>query len=97
MSTTESAAPTDDVSTDQLIELAQALEQKWALQIVDDVHNLSFGGREALMPTAFQAGWCSACEEIEHRLRTEEWELCLSPRRTPSAKDAASVKEDRDA
>jgi hypothetical protein len=25
------------------------------------------------MPTAFHAGYCLACEEIEHRLRTEQW------------------------
>jgi hypothetical protein len=31
------------------------------------------------MPTPFQAGYQLACEEILHRLRTEEWELCVNP------------------
>lgn len=64
---------------DQIIELAQALEQRRALAITDAVHNLPVGGRTANMPTAFQAGYCAACEEIEHRLRTEEWTHCLKP------------------
>lgn len=64
---------------DQIIELAQALEQRRALAITDAVHNLPIGGRTANMPTAFQAGYCAACEEIEHRLRTEEWTHCLKP------------------
>jgi hypothetical protein len=64
---------------DEVIALAQALEQRRALQIVSDVHNLPIAGRGAIMPTAYQAGHCNACEEIEHRLRTEEWGLCLKP------------------
>lgn len=64
---------------DQIIELAQALEQRRAIAIAEAVHNLPIGGRTANMPTAFQAGYCAACEEIEHRLRTEEWTHCLKP------------------
>jgi N-glycosidase YbiA len=68
-----------DLMTDVAIEL----EQQRALKIVDDVHNLRIGGRNEVMPTAFQAGHCGACEEIEHRLRTEQWELLGQPAPLP--------------
>ena len=64
---------------DEVIELAQALEQKRALQIVADVQALEVGGAGAEMPTPFQAGYQMACEEITHRLLTEVWPLCLKP------------------
>jgi hypothetical protein len=67
------------------VDLAIALEQQRALKIVEDVHNLRIGGRNETMPTAYQAGHCNACEEIEHRLRTEQWELNGSPAPLPSA------------
>jgi hypothetical protein len=69
----------DEVTTEQCLELAAALEQRRAVEIVEAVHNLPVGGRTAVMPSAFQAGYCSACEEIDHRLRTEVWEHCLAP------------------
>ncbi len=62
-----------------MVELAQALEQLRALTIVATVQSIPLGGEEADMPTAFQAGYQTACDEIEHRLRTEAWDGCLAP------------------
>jgi ribA/ribD-fused uncharacterized protein len=73
------AAPAAEASADECIDLACALEQRRALKIVDDVHNLRIGGRAEVMPTAFHAGYCLACEEIEHRLRTEQWGIDGAP------------------
>ncbi len=70
----------DDVSQDQVIELAQAMEQLRAEKIVEAVKVLPAGGHDADMPTPFQAGYQLACEEITHRLLTEEWDLCARPK-----------------
>lgn len=59
---------------DEVIELAAALEQQRAYRIVADVAALRIGN-PAELPTPFEAGYQLACEEIEHRLRTEQWEL----------------------
>lgn len=40
-----------------------------ALTIVAEVAAMLIGGRDAVMPTPFQAGFQLACEEIETRLR----------------------------
>lgn len=79
-----------DASVDECIELAQALEQARAVKIAEDVAALSIGGATNSMPTPFQSGFQLACEEITHRLRTEEWDLCLKP---IGADIAASTKE----
>jgi hypothetical protein len=72
-----------EVTQDEVIEFAQALEQRRGLAIVEAVRTLPIGGHDAQMITAFQAGYQTgyqtACDEIEHRLRTEEWEMCLKP------------------
>lgn len=69
----------DDVDHDQVIELAQALEQLRARAICDAVAALPLAGQEELKPSEFQAGFQLACEEIAYRLRTEEWENCHKP------------------
>ena len=66
---------TTEATTDQLIELAGALEQRRGLAIVDAVAALSAGYQEG----AFKAGFETACEEITLRLRTEVWDNCLPP------------------
>lgn len=68
-----------DVSDDEIIEFAQALEQRRAVVITESVRALALGGQEEQMPTAFHAGYQLACDEILHRLKTEEWDLCLKP------------------
>lgn len=83
------AAAADEATTEQCIELAGALEQLRAIKIAEAVHDLPVGGKEALMPTAFQAGYCAACEEIIYRLRTEEWANCLPPVDAAKATGAA--------
>lgn len=60
--------PTDD----DLIELAAALEMHRALHIVAEVAGLPVGGKDADMPTPFQAGYQLACEEIAERIRTQQ-------------------------
>lgn len=75
----EGAEPTSD----EVIELAQAFEQLRARKIAEAVYALPIGGVGSNMPTPFQAGYQSACEEILHRLDTEVWEHCLVP---PGAK-----------
>ena len=56
------------------IDLAAALEQQRALKIVQDVRATHpFGASD--MPTQGEAAFDMACEEIEHRLRTEPWAL----------------------
>lgn len=66
-------------TTEECIALAQALEQRRALGIVEQVAALPVGGKDADAPTPFQAGYQLACEEILHRLRTEVWDGCLPP------------------
>lgn len=63
-----------DASPDEVIGLAQALEQQRAVKIAEAVEGLAdrFYG-------PFRAGFEQACEEIIHRLKTEVWELCLPP------------------
>jgi len=73
--------PIIEISDDDVINLAQALEQHRALAIVMAVAALPVGGADETMPTQFQAGYQLACEEILHRLRTEVWEHCLPPPR----------------
>jgi hypothetical protein len=68
-----------EATDDECIELAEALERLRAIKIVEAVMNLPIGGATAIMPTPFQAGYQLACEEITHRLQTEEWELNLPP------------------
>jgi hypothetical protein len=65
--------------SDLEMQVAAALEQSRALKIVDAVACLPIGGKDAPMPSAFQSGFQLACEEIEHRLRTEKWTGCLDP------------------
>ena len=59
--------------TEICIALAVSLEKERALKIVQDVSEERIGGKGELMPTAFHSGYQLACEEIEHRLKTEEW------------------------
>lgn len=61
----------DEQEQEQHIELVAALEMHRALGIVDDVAALPVGGKDAPMPTPFQAGYQLACEEITERLRTQ--------------------------
>jgi hypothetical protein len=60
---------------DECIELAHALEQLRAIKIVEAVAAIQIGGANADIPTPFQAGYQLACEEIKHRLQTEQWNL----------------------
>lgn len=60
-------------NTDICIGLAVSLEKERALKIVLDVSEERIGGKHELMPTPFHAGYQQACEEIEYRLKTEEW------------------------
>lgn len=69
----------EDASVDECIGLAQALEQARAVKIAEAVAALPIGDATNDMPTPFQSGFQLACEEITHRLRTEEWDLCLRP------------------
>lgn len=57
------------------IGVAVALEQARAHHIVQTVQALPIGGESADNPTPFHAGYQLACEEIAHRLRSEQWEL----------------------
>lgn len=57
------------------IGVAVALEQARAHHIVEAVKALPIGGESAEIPTPFHAGYQLACEEIAHRLRSEQWEL----------------------
>ena len=72
-----------EVTEDETIELAQALEQLRAQKTVEAVMGLDIGGVKTAMPTPFQAGYQMACEEILHRLRTEVWAHCLHPTGEP--------------
>lgn len=65
---------------DECVELAQALEQLRAQKIVEAVRDLPIGGKNEQMPTPFHAGYQLACEEILHRLGTEQWTGCIPPR-----------------
>lgn len=67
----------EEATVDECIELAEALERQRALKIVESVKAEPIGGVNSDNPTAFHAGYQLACDEIEHRLRTEQWELSL--------------------
>ena len=64
---------------DETIGLAQALEQHRARKIVDAVSALPVGGKHEDSPSPFHAGYQLACDEVMHRLLTEEWDGCLTP------------------
>ena len=64
---------------DEAIGLAQALEQHRARKIVDAVSALPVGGKHEESPSPFHAGYQLACDEVMHRLLTEEWDGCLTP------------------
>ena len=64
---------------DAAIGLAQALEQHRARKIVDAVSALPVGGKHEESPSPFHAGYQLACDEVMHRLLTEEWDGCLTP------------------
>jgi hypothetical protein len=57
--------------------LQQALDALEGLFGVPAQYTGTGGGAKAAMPTPFQAGYQTACEEILHRLRTEVWAHCL--------------------
>ena len=76
------------VTANQCVELAAALEQLRALKIVEAVVALPIAGADADMPTEYQAGFLMACEEIEYRLRTEQWTGCLPPVGLKTRRDA---------
>ena len=63
----------------EVISLAQALEQHRARKIVDAVSALPVGGKHEHLPSPFHAGYQLACEEVMHRLLTEEWDGCMTP------------------
>jgi len=57
-----------------LISLAVSMEKERAERIVADVLAENIGGTQSLNPTGFESGYQTACEEILHRLRDEEWQ-----------------------
>lgn len=57
------------------IDLAAALEQQRALAIVAAVRAQGFAKSNSDLPTQAESVFDLACEEIEHRLRTEVWTL----------------------
>ncbi len=61
-----------DPTDDDFIELAAALEMRRALHIVAEVAALPVGGKDALSPSPFHAGYQLACEEIAERIRTQQ-------------------------
>lgn len=66
----------DDVEI--LISLAVSMEKERAVKIVGDVRNERIGGKDEPIPTGFQAGFLTACEEILHRLEHDEWQYVCS-------------------
>ena len=73
----------DDVTVDQCIEFAGALERKRAIKIIEEIMSLPIGGGDSPMPTAFHAGYQMACEEAIYRIENEVWELNLPPNNEP--------------
>ena len=79
-------AARDAAQGDQVADVAIALEQQRALKIVADVAALR-SGRD--MTEAFDAGFVTACDEIDLRLRTERWALGGVDGPLPAARDDA--------
>lgn len=76
---------------DEVIGLAQALEQHRARKIVDAVSALPVGGKHEDSPSPFHAGYQLACDEVMHRLLTEEWDGCLTPPGKQEADEAGGA------
>lgn len=70
-----SAAPdtSQSADADTCIDVAREIEKLRAEKIVEAVSLEKIGGSEEVLPTQFHAGYQLACEEILHRLRTEQW------------------------
>lgn len=75
----------------ETIGLAQALEQHRARKIVDAVSALPVGGKHEDSPSPFHAGYQLACDEVMHRLLTEEWDGCLTPPGKQEADEAGGA------
>lgn len=65
--------PSDAATSDQLIELAEALERRRCISIAETVKGEAPRFEPKGEPTAFSAGFSLACEEIAHRIEHEEW------------------------
>ncbi|MDM8356637.1 hypothetical protein P8H29_10670, partial [Pandoraea communis] len=85
------AAPVN--GDERAIDLAIAFEQQRALSIVRAVRAQHFGSLNPDIPTQASAAFDLACEEIEHRLRTEQWQLDGIAAPLPAA-DAQQVNGD---
>lgn len=86
------AAPVNGGERDT-VEVAVALEQQRTLAIVKAVRDINFGESPTGMPTPASAAYDLACEEIERRVRTEQWELDGVPAPLPSAERAADAQQ----
>ncbi|VVD70780.1 hypothetical protein [Pandoraea anhela] len=73
----------------ETVEVAVALEQQRTLAIVKAVRDQHFGTSNPDLPTQASAAFDLACEEIEHRLRTEQWTLDGVPAPLPVSERAA--------
>ncbi|OJY23574.1 hypothetical protein [Pandoraea sp. 64-18] len=86
------AAPVNGGERD-VVEVAVALEQQRTLAIIKAVRDQHFGTSNPDLPTQASAAFDLACEEIEHRLRTEQWTLGGVPAPLPDV-DAPQVAKE---
>lgn len=77
----EAAPPAPQQVGDEVLGVAQAIEQLRAVKIAEAVAGLA---PHYVADSEFRNGYETACDEILHRLRTEQWsELCLPPVAAP--------------
>lgn len=84
--TTPQSAMNNEATVDQCIELAAALEQRRAVEIVKAVAQVAAA---RLQSGAYRSGYEMACEEIDYRLRNEVTPHCLPPMGMDSPDDSA--------
>lgn len=66
------AQPVSAAPSDQVIELAEALQVRRILEAIKAVAALH---PAADLPTPFQAAWAACCEEIFYRATGEQWNM----------------------
>ncbi len=73
-----------DVSDDEVLALAEALETR---RILEQIKEVALLHPLADMPTEFQSAWQTCCEEIFYRATGCQWHMDEDESRFPALRD----------